>query len=72
LVLLINVYTRSSTKLEIKAKQFLPGSEGAWGERERVRGRGKMTQTLHAYMNKRILKRNHAGKLAMDMQKTEV
>jgi hypothetical protein len=28
LVLLITVYTLSSTKLEIRAKQFLPGSEG--------------------------------------------
>jgi hypothetical protein len=28
LVCLIIVYTLSSTKLEIKAKQFLPGSEG--------------------------------------------
>jgi hypothetical protein len=41
-------YTLSSTKLEIRAKEFLPGSEGVWGEREgagRVRegtgGRGK-------------------------------
>jgi hypothetical protein len=29
-VLLIVVYTLSSTKLEIRAKQFLPGSK-AWG-----------------------------------------
>jgi hypothetical protein len=28
-VLLIIVYTLSSTKLEIRAKQFLPGREGA-------------------------------------------
>jgi hypothetical protein len=34
LVLVINVYTLSSTKLEIRAKQFLPGREG-------VRGRGR-------------------------------
>jgi hypothetical protein len=46
-VLLINIYTPSSTKLEIRAKQFLPGSEGVGGERERVgervglRGRGE-------------------------------
>jgi hypothetical protein len=39
LVLLI-VYTLSSTKLEIRAKWFLPGSEGAGGERESVEGRG--------------------------------
>jgi hypothetical protein len=31
LVLLIIVYTLSSTKLEIKEKQFLPGSEGVGG-----------------------------------------
>jgi hypothetical protein len=34
LVLLIIVYTLSSTKLEIRAKQFLPGSEGVGRERE--------------------------------------
>jgi hypothetical protein len=38
LVLLINVYTLSSTKLEIRAKQFLLGSEGVRG---RERGRGE-------------------------------
>jgi hypothetical protein len=32
LVLLIIVYTLSLTKLEIRAKQFLPGSEGVGGE----------------------------------------
>jgi hypothetical protein len=42
----INVYTLSSTKLEIRTKQFLLGSEGVgergkgWGERDGVRGRG--------------------------------
>jgi hypothetical protein len=36
LVLLIILYTLSSTKLEIRAKQFLPGSEGVEGRR-RVR-----------------------------------
>jgi hypothetical protein len=47
LVLLINVSTLSSTKLQIRAKQFLLRSEGA-------RGRGReMTQTLYAHMNKR-------------------
>jgi hypothetical protein len=35
LVLLINVYTLSSTKLEIRAKQYLLGSD-----RVGVRGRG--------------------------------
>jgi hypothetical protein len=59
LILLINVYTLSSTKLEIRAKQFLLGSKGM-GERERAWGKrkcggkgGEMTQTLHAHMNKR-------------------
>jgi hypothetical protein len=39
LVLPIIVYTLSSNKLEIRAKQFLPGSEGAGGENEEVGGR---------------------------------
>jgi hypothetical protein len=42
LVLLIIVYTLSS-KLEIRAEQFLPGREGVGEE---------MTQTLYAQMNK--------------------
>jgi hypothetical protein len=33
------VYIPSSTKLEIRAEQFLPGSEGVGGERERAEGR---------------------------------
>jgi hypothetical protein len=41
LVLLIIVYTLSSTKLEIRAEQFLPGSEGAVGEREGEGSRGE-------------------------------
>jgi hypothetical protein len=66
LVLLINVYTLSSTKLEIRAKQFLLGSEGVWGGRRRGQGEGReqrkgkglgkggeITQTLYAHMNKR-------------------
>jgi hypothetical protein len=36
LVLPIVAYTLSSTKLEIRAKWFLPGSEGVAGEREGV------------------------------------
>jgi hypothetical protein len=32
LVLLTNVYTVSSTKLEIRVKQFLPGREGVGEE----------------------------------------
>jgi hypothetical protein len=40
-------------KLEIRAKQVLPGSEGGWrGERGgREQGR-KMAQTMYAYVNK--------------------
>jgi hypothetical protein len=60
LVLLIIVYTLSLTKLEIRAKQFLPGSKGVrrrrkgLGEREGAgRKRIEMTPTLYAHMNKR-------------------
>jgi hypothetical protein len=54
LVLPIIPYTLSSTKLEIRAKQFLPGSEGVGGEMEGVGGNeGEMTQTFYAHMNKR-------------------
>jgi hypothetical protein len=38
LVLPIIAYTHSSTKLDIRAKQFLPGSEGVVGERKGVGG----------------------------------
>jgi hypothetical protein len=38
---LIIVYTLSSTKLERRAEQFLPGSEEVSGEREGRRGRGE-------------------------------
>jgi hypothetical protein len=41
LVLLIIVYTLSSTKFEIRAKQFLPGSVGVGEEKEGVEGRGE-------------------------------
>jgi hypothetical protein len=58
LVLLIIVCTLSSTKLEIRTKQFLPGSKGlAWGEggdggKEEGGGMGgEMTQTLYAHMH---------------------
>jgi hypothetical protein len=59
LFLPITAYTLSSTKLEIRAKQFLPGSDGVAG---RGRGQrkgggggegGEMTQTLYAHLNQR-------------------
>jgi hypothetical protein len=34
-------YVFSSTKLEIRAEQFLPGSEGVGGKTVGARGRGK-------------------------------
>jgi hypothetical protein len=40
-VLLIIVYTLSSTKLEIRAKQFLPGNKEVGGEREGTGWRGE-------------------------------
>jgi hypothetical protein len=62
LFLLIIVYTLSSTKLEIRAKQFLPRSEGVgqrgrgWGKKGWVGGNGgEMTQRVYAPMNKRGL-----------------
>jgi hypothetical protein len=51
LILPIIAYTLSTTKLEIRAKYFLPHSEGVGG-RGRRWGKGEMTQTLHAHMNK--------------------
>jgi hypothetical protein len=57
-VFFIIVYTLSSIKLEIRAEQFLPGSEGLRGKQEGVRGKrrgwgkwGEMTQTLYAHMH---------------------
>jgi hypothetical protein len=45
-------YVFFSTKLEIRAEQVLPGREGGWEERVRDGGRGKMTQTMYAHVNK--------------------
>jgi hypothetical protein len=60
LFLPIIAYTLSTTKLEIRAKQFLLGRERVGRERERVRRKGggwgkqrETTQTLYAHMNKR-------------------
>jgi hypothetical protein len=43
LVLLIIVYTLSSTKLEIRAKHFLPGIKEV-GEKKEGRGEGKVQE----------------------------
>jgi hypothetical protein len=44
-------YVFSSTKLEIRAEQFLPGRGG--GGRKRGKGSGgEMTQTMYAHVNK--------------------
>jgi hypothetical protein len=40
LVLLIIVYTLSSRKLKVRAKQFLPGSKGVGGEWEEAGAKG--------------------------------
>jgi hypothetical protein len=64
LVLPIIAYTLSSTELEIRAKQFLPGSEGVGGRgkvqggKEGGWGKGEeMTQILYAHMNKIKIKK---------------
>jgi 3-oxoacyl-ACP reductase-like protein len=45
-------YVFSSTKLEIRAKQVLPGSNGVGGEDGGRGQHGEMTQTLYAHVNK--------------------
>jgi hypothetical protein len=46
-------YVFSSTKLEIKAEEVLPGSKGERGVEVGGRGQwGEMTQTMYAYVNK--------------------
>jgi hypothetical protein len=43
----------SSTKLEIRAEQVLPGSKRCWrGEGEWEGQLGEMTQTMYAHVNK--------------------
>jgi hypothetical protein len=43
----------SSTKLEIRAEEVLPGSEeGKGGEGERGGYGGEITQTMYAHVNK--------------------
>jgi hypothetical protein len=48
-------YVFSSTKLEIRAEQVLPGSEGGGDERGQGMG-GEMAQTMYAHVNKLIKK----------------
>jgi hypothetical protein len=47
-----NAYVFSSTKLEIRAEQILPGSEGGGGERVEEGQGGEMNQTIYAHVNK--------------------
>jgi hypothetical protein len=60
LVLPIIAYTLTSTKLEIRAKQFLPDSEGVGREvgggsvKEGGGVEGERTQKLYAHMNKKF------------------
>jgi hypothetical protein len=50
---LLFAYVFSSTKLEKKAEQVLPGSEWGQEEREGVEGRGEeMAPTMYAHMKK--------------------
>jgi hypothetical protein len=51
-VFLLITYIFSSIKLEKRAEQVLPESEGGGEEREAVRGRGQMSPTMYAHMNK--------------------
>jgi hypothetical protein len=61
LVIPIIAYTFSSTKLDTRAKYFLPGSEGVREKKEGVGwlregagGKvGEMTQTLYVHMSKK-------------------
>jgi hypothetical protein len=50
---LIIAYVFSSTKLEKRAEQVLPGSEGLWRGEGGGRGQGgEMAQTMYAHVNK--------------------
>jgi hypothetical protein len=52
LVLLINVYILSSTKLEMRANTICLEARG-WGQEEGGREKGRvMTQSLYVHMNK--------------------
>jgi hypothetical protein len=50
-VFLIIAYVYSSTKLEKRAEQVLPGSKGSEGERKGVEGWGR-DDPMYAHMNK--------------------
>jgi 3-oxoacyl-ACP reductase-like protein len=45
-------YVFSSTKLEIRAKQVLPGSNGSGQEHGGNGQHGEMTLTIHTHVNK--------------------
>jgi hypothetical protein len=45
-------YVFSSTKLEIRAEQFPPGSEGGGGEKVGREQGGKMTQAMYTHVKK--------------------
>jgi hypothetical protein len=47
-------YVFSSRKLEIRAEQVLPGSEGVWRGNSGGGG-GEMTQIMYAHVNKWII-----------------
>jgi hypothetical protein len=49
------LFILASTKLEIRAEQFLPGSEEVGGDGGEG---GEMTQTLYTHMNKQKNKEN--------------
>jgi hypothetical protein len=66
LVLPIIAYTLSSTKIEIRARKFLPGSKGVERERKGVGGKGEeMIQTLYAHINKRKKKKLYKKRLPL-------
>jgi hypothetical protein len=51
-IFLIVAYVYSSTKLEKRAEQFLPGSKGWEGEGGGRGQRGEMIQTMYVHKNK--------------------
>jgi hypothetical protein len=51
-VLLIIAYVFSSTKLEKRAEQVLPGSEGVRGEGVGWEQKAEMAPTMYSHMNK--------------------